>query len=290
MKRPGLKHLFVAIAIGMGSAIVMPATPASALMLEPNQETVMVGTAQELMNAIGSNRKIVLKPGRYEISAAMRGSNPHLKLDGELLYIDGVENLTIQGQSPSNTQVVIANTLSAVLNFRNCRGITLDSIEMGHVPQSHAICLGAVVLFLNSSQIHLNQMVLFGSGAFGLWVEQSHHLKFENSVVKQCSQGLMFLSDSRYLSFEKSMFIGNNGGVNLDGHSHDIRFSGSEFRNNVARANMDYVRYLFGGYNGASLEGVSVENCLITGNQLAGMTNSRDGLAMSGNRVEGNSW
>lgn len=279
------------LATSLGGAAAVFAAPVQAFDLQEDLlDVVRVHNATELMAAMGSNRRILLAPGKYEISAALAGDNPVFQREGQLLYIDGVENLSIEGAGADRTQIVIADTFSAVLNFRNSRNLQISGIEMGHVPQSHAICLGAVLFFENSSQIRLNQLSLFGSGAFGIWAEHTDHLRMRESVIKQCSQGLLFLSDAHHFSFEQSVFIDTVGGVNLADGSHDVHFADSVFRNNASRAGMAYVPYLFGNFDGGSFDSLSVSNCVITGNRFKSLASTQDGLNTSGNRVEGNSW
>lgn len=250
-------------------------------------QTLVVRNSQELIQAIGSNRRIILKPNLYQLRPELIGKHLHLKVEDNQIWIEDVENLIIQGEDLRTSKIVIEDALSQVLSFRRSRQVTLESLEMGHVPPANTVCLGAVLGFFESSEIRVRNCLLFGSGSFGIWTENSHHLDVEDSVIKECSQGLLFLHDSHHLNFRKVTFVDNVGGVNLSGESQYISFDQSQFINNYQAPGQYYTAYLFAGFNLAS---VQIKNSLIADNRLEGLSENASGPVLNQTRQQDNLW
>ena len=210
-------------------------------------QTLTVENTQQLLAAIGSNRTIILKANTYLLDKPQQAiQNPHVAYDPDTggPVIHNVHNLKLIGSDVRATKLVISSEIPNVLSFKNSSSIQLRSLEMGHVPQSGAICLGAVLSFVNSHSIDLSDLNLFGSGTFGLWLENSHHLIMNNSVIKECSQGVAFLSESTHVLLKNSTFVNNTGGLNLWDHS-DAQLSGVTITHNQAEQSPDYSKALF---------------------------------------------
>lgn len=210
-------------------------------------QTLIVENAQQLLNAIGSNRTIILKPNTYLLDKAANNiKNPHVIYDRDTggPVIQNVHNLKLIGSDVRASKLVISSEFPNVLSFKNSSAIHIRSLEIGHVPQSAAICLGAVLAFENSHSIELTDLNLFGSGTFGLWLENSHHLTLSNSVIKECSQGIAFLSQSTHVLMKNSIFVNNTGGLNLWDAS-EARLSGITMAHNQAELSQDYNKALF---------------------------------------------
>lgn len=211
-----------------------------------HRQTIYVSTASELLKAIAPQRTIVLRPNTYNLSGlAVPANHPYLTRDKDTggLIIKNVSHLTLRGEDVRATKIVISELAPHVLSFENSRQIQLESLEIGHVPQSQAICLGAVLGFHSSQNISLHNLNLFGSGTFGLWLENTQQLSLDNSVIKECSQGIAFLSESRQITFRNSIFVDNAGGLNLWDHSQ-ARVVGSQFIHNQAQKSKDYSKAL----------------------------------------------
>ncbi|PKL74803.1 MAG: hypothetical protein CVV27_18655, partial [Candidatus Melainabacteria bacterium HGW-Melainabacteria-1] len=177
---------------------------------------ISVETAAQLLKAIGPNRTILLKPNTYDLSVKAPAT-AYLEYDPHTggPVIKNVKNLRLIGSDVRATKVVINSPTAHVLSFKNSSGIQIRALEFGHIPQSDAICLGAVLGFESSHGIQLSDVNLFGSGTFGLWLENTRNLRLNNSVIKECSQGIAFLSGSRQITFSNSTFVNNDGGLNL---------------------------------------------------------------------------
>ena len=242
-----LLALTLAVPAGMTLANALGSGAAQAHALRPAYRVVTVESAAGLLDAIGPDRTIILKPNAYDLSAKMPIKHPdYLEYDKDTggLVIKNVRNLRLIGSDVRATKVVISQHFANVLSFKDSSGIEIRSIEFGHIPQSDSICLGAVLAFTNSRNIHLSDVNLFGSGTFGLWLENSRNLILDNSVIKECSQGIAFLSASRQIAFSNSTFVNNAGGLNLwDGS--EAMVSGSRFVHNHAERSLNYAKTLF---------------------------------------------
>ncbi len=209
-------------------------------------QTIYVNTASELLKAIAPHRTIILRPNTYNLSGlAVPANHPYLERNKDTggLIVKNIKQLTLRGEDVRATKIVISELAPHVLSFENSHQIQLESLEIGHVPQSHAICLGAVLGFHSSKNISLRDLNLFGSGTFGLWLENTQQLNLDNSVIKECSQGIAFLSESRQITFRNSIFVDNAGGFNLWDHSQ-ARVVGSQFIHNQALKSKDYSKAL----------------------------------------------
>ena len=80
-------------------------------------------SAAEFLDAIVSNREILLAPGAYDLSRPRSGTSPHVRCgkvyDGTEPIIVHVENLTIRGSSNGRVRVVAGPRYATVLTFSN---------------------------------------------------------------------------------------------------------------------------------------------------------------------------
>lgn len=256
--------------------VALLVAPPSAMAQTRVQGTFTVENSTQLLAAIGSNRTIVLRPNTYDISTRVPLKNAHLEFDKDTggLIIKNVRNLRLIGTDVRATKILTSQLAANVLSFKNSQNIEIRSLELGHVPQSEAICLGAVLAFEQSRGIRIRDVNLFGSGTFGLWLDQTQDLSLNDSVIKECSQGIAFMSASRGISLSNSIFVNNDGGLNLWDDSRVV-VSNSQFVHNHAERSRDYAKTLFDVHGKGSL---SVLNSRLTDNSalaLASGTQTR---------------
>lgn len=175
------------------------------------KENIEVENIIEFIKAIGSNRKIILKSGKYELSNLedlRRKPVYHERVfDGQEIIIQGVENLTIESQG-HKSELLIAPSYANVINFRDCSNITLSNLIFGHYPKKGS-CEGGVISIKNCNNININDSILFGSGTLGLILSNVNTLIFESSIIKECTYGIMEISDSKNIYFRRSVFTNN---------------------------------------------------------------------------------
>ena len=155
------------------------------------QEEVKVSTAEQLLNSIGSNKKIILTSNYYNLSTAQNVNNEHVEkqLNWDNTYFNAyvfknVVNMTIEG----NAEIVIDDINADVLHFERCGNITLSGLTVGHTTyyEKYA-CEGAVTEFNICDSIYINNCNLFGCGAIGISTNNVRNLQVNNSKIYECS-------------------------------------------------------------------------------------------------------
>ncbi|WP_010247647.1 stalk domain-containing protein [Acetivibrio cellulolyticus] len=200
---------------------------------------ITVSNVQELLDSIGSNRKIILKPGRYNLSEYGNydvSDNRHIKwvdtYDGKELIIYDVNNLTIESKDYKETEISIETYYSDVLSFKFSKGITLNNITMGHYPDK-GYCAGDVASFDYCSDISINNCDFYGCGTYGISAIDVNNMLVSGSIIRDCSYGIMDLGYCKSINFENNIFKDNEElcMVNMC-RCEDILFKACSFTNN----------------------------------------------------------
>ena len=227
-----------------------PATAAPSSNREP--KTIAVSTAEELVDAIGSNTVIVLSNGVYNLSEIHQGAYSTGEkswedvYDGKELWIENVHNLTIKGES-AGCEIVTDPRGANVLSFYKCTGITLENITAGHTLRTGS-CEGGVFHFEDCSDIRLTNTHMFGCGTMGLGLFSVSGAKVEDSSVYECTERLLYIWDSDRVSFANCIF--RDAEFLLEGvtiyDAENITFDHCEFINiRLEDLGMDMVNSLF---------------------------------------------
>jgi hypothetical protein len=206
----------------------------------PGIVDVTVSTTDELIAAIGSNKRILLEPGIYDLSKAAPGIDRTDGLvgweavpDGKELNIQGISNLTIEGLGRDRVEIRTAPRYAYIMNFRNVSNITLRNIVAGHEPQEY-MCDAGVLKFTDSSNIRISDSDLYGCGSMGLELRNVKELSFNNSIIRECSLRAIQIYDSEAIRFTGSRIINHPAYSNiiLLSGSKDIVFKDCELANN----------------------------------------------------------
>ncbi len=146
------------------------------------QEEFEINDSASLVNAIGSNRTLILNKGNYIFDKGVNLSN--------------INNLKIQGQGENREEVriLVKERYDDVITMDNVDNIEISNLTIGHEPEGY--CLGGVVMCKSSSNIQLNNLTLFGSGIEGLSLSKVENLRLENSMIRDCSYYSMTIVDS----------------------------------------------------------------------------------------------
>jgi hypothetical protein len=178
-------------------------------------EKILVGTTKELLNAIGSNKVIQLKPGIYNLDEIT--ITPNVRFDFGQLVIHNVENLTIESQKKELFVHFISNSESTVIKFDSCKNIQLNNIRLVRgIDASLTPLLG----IQHSSDVFINQCIFSGPSAKGI------ELRYTSNVQIRASQfeGL----DAEALSFDnvegfllKKSFMTNLGSTVLTAYKSE---------------------------------------------------------------------
>lgn len=166
---------------------------------EREQDVVYASTIDELLNSIGSNKRIILTSDYYNMYDAQNIENPcleqQLNWDDSCLtgyVIKDVINLTIEG----NAEIATNDIWADVLSFENCGKITLKGLTVGHTePLDEYRCEGAVTRFYNCENINIDGCNLYGCGAFGIYADFVRNLNVTNSKIYDCSYTGIWLTN-----------------------------------------------------------------------------------------------
>lgn len=190
--------------------------------LAASRQTVLVDNVEELMEALGDHREIILAPGRYNLSAwlgspsAKRtvhlfGYNPlsppglYLAYDG--LELAGFQDLTIRGQDTGDitAEIVTEDPYTAVLHFRNCENLRLAHFRAGHILQTGR-CSGAVLKLDLVQDARLESLDLYGCGTYGYEALGCANVTLRDSVIRSCTYGLISAAECRAMKIIRTTF------------------------------------------------------------------------------------
>jgi hypothetical protein len=194
---------------GEGNAPPPPADPPAA----PDARKVFeVTSADGLVDAIGPDRIVRLAPGEYNLSRVKQKDLPHVAwkkaYDGWDLWIGKVANLKIEGAGDTPVRVLVSPRYAYVLNLSEVEGLEFVNLELGHAPEP-GFCEGGIVNAAACKRLAFRRCVLFGCGTEGLTLRNVSELAFDDSVIRDCTYGILTAEKCRDLVFRRSAFKGN---------------------------------------------------------------------------------
>ena len=221
-------------------------------------KTITVSNSREFLEALGSDRIIELKPGKYNLSEwdpffnkqpeqarypdLKNRDNPKLAkgvswsdepYDGGELVLDGMKNLTIRGASAKsdNAEIIVDPRYAFVLKFVKCSNIVIEGLTAGHSEGGY--CQGGVFEFDNSSQITITGTNMYGCGTTGLSLSNVSDMKVSSSRIYECTYDIMTIIDGKNILFNKCVFNDNQefSLVNVS-RTNNVSFAGCEFLGN----------------------------------------------------------
>jgi hypothetical protein len=225
--------------LGSDGAWVITLPTASTITSEEKMVDVTVETAQEFVNAIGSNKRILLKPGVYNLSTIEQINNADNSVtwktvsDGKELNIQGIHNLTIEGMDSGKVEIKVSPRFANIMNFTNVSNITIKNIIAGHTPAPYK-CDAGVLKFTNSNDISIMNSELYGCGSIGLDLKNVKRLEASNCTIDHCSLRAIQIYDSETIKFTDIKIVDHEAYSNiimLSG-SKDVIFEKCEMANN----------------------------------------------------------
>lgn len=253
--------------------------PVMAQQTAAGPQVVKVSTSHELINAIGSNRTIVMNPGTYDLSTISTRESKYLTVDDdEGWIIHDVENLTIRAAVPLFVELVASSPFVNVLNFRDCKRVTIEGLLVGHHPQSTDV-QGAVFDLDRCTQMQIRNSVLFTSGMYGIRISQTGQLLAENTAVTDSTLYAAEIVGSTRITFRGTKFLKNRGGIAIQ-YSADILLVDCELDRNQCNGLLDLVE----------AEQVRLQSSRITGNRGDYLADPRAKVEIKDCLLEGNSF
>lgn len=253
---------------------------------------ITVANVDELLEAIGPDREIVMKPGTYDLRTAFDygAVNPRdyylwvQSGDGFELKIRGVQNMILRGSGMGNTEILTGSRYSNVLTLMNCTNVVLADFTAGHIQGGE--CMGGVLNIQGSMNVSAEGLGLFGCGTTGVRTELCSNVRISGCDIYDCSFTGIHASQTDGLTIEncKLRELGDlqfgGGQVFFLDQSRDVVVSGCEITDNTVAWLLNY--YI--------PEGMKLLNSTIARNRVEGcMFSIGSGwLEIDGNTFENN--
>ncbi len=254
------------------------------------KKVIRVNSIKEFTNALGSNRKIEIAAAEINISHMDEFMTDMFGYDGYEFSISDVSNLIIAGANNEPTKVLSEEGYSNVIAFDNSNKIALVNLSIGHTDPSDE-CGAAVLSFYTCKDVFIKDCDLFGSGSMGFVLGEVTNFEFNNSIIRDCSVGILNADASSNLTFEESEFRNNEGYDQISFYDTDnVTFTNCGIYENRS--------YYDPGYedNDASLfylneySSVYVTGCMITNNALPYYLRGAGEFDEGDNEFGGNNW
>ena len=260
-------------------------------LAKPEVQKVIVNNAKELINALGSNKHIILNKNTYNISSQANYSpNEKVKwekvFDGMELTLNNIENLTIEGNGKEPIEILAEPRYAWILGLYNCKGITLKNIKVGHtiVPNEYD-CNAGVLYITSSSNISISKCTLYGCGSEGISATNTTGLKMEDSIIEKCNLRIMYLLGCSDFTFKNSIFRNcKYQDMFLFYNSKNITFDRCEIKEN----NSILGSYKYPLIASNQSKGVKFTNSKFINNKVPILSSSEEKIDFTGSTFEGN--
>jgi len=255
---------------------------------QPEILEITVCSAEELVSALGSNRRILLMEGNYNLTniSADYKSNPLVYFedvyDGVELILDGVHNLTIQGTGDNKSEITVDPRYAYVVSFRNCSSISIDNIKVGHT--ENGTCAGGVFSFENSSCIKIDKSLMYGCGTIGLNLLHVTDMEITNSTIYECTYGIMNIIFGTRILYKNCIFKDNKEFTLVEiSSSSEIIIDSCTFLNNISN-------YQYPMFSISQSENVFVEHSKFVNNKALMLIKQEDFVLDESNTFEDNTF
>ena len=195
-----------------------------ALAAAAQGNTIIVNNAAELVNALGSDRTIVIATNQpLNITEAIdqrvgEGTLPEgetyydpvtaaaitaqvtyaSNTDGNTLQVRGCNNLTIRS-ARGNATLLATPRYANVLEFIHCNNVLLENIIMGHTQDGY--CDKGVLELDGCNHVTINDCDLFGCGTEGFVIEACNDVTVNRTTVHDCTYYTMHIVRSNQVRF-----------------------------------------------------------------------------------------
>lgn len=148
----------------------------------------------DILEKEGDGRIFAMSPlraGEYLTLDSSPGIFRSEVFDGIELILNGLENITIEGEGESRSRILVSPRYANVLNFKDCANIKLVNLEIGHTEEGY--CEGGVLNLISCDNIEVKNCELFGCGTIGVLAENSRNFRCISSVICHCTYGIICL-------------------------------------------------------------------------------------------------
>lgn len=314
--------------LGSDGALIAIQSTASSNSINEKIVDVTVSNAQEFVSALGSNKRIILKPGVYNLSDIQQTDSTDNSVswktvqDGKELNIQNIHNLTIEGMESGKVEIKVSPRFANIMNFTNVQNVTIKNIIAGHTPAQYE-CNAGVLEFTNSNDISIMNSELYGCGSIGLFLNNVKRLQADNCKIDHCSlravefrnsedinltscniinheaySNIIMLSNSKNITFEKCEMANNNnfGWSFIEAYDKStilldkcVIKNNSESTNPNVRFNNIYF-FETTDYNGVSDSKITLKDSEISNNTCDNLADNKESLDLENCTLNNNSW
>jgi hypothetical protein len=253
---------------------------------ESKTQEIAVSNADQLLECLGPNRRIILSAGDYDITAVAEkvADFPFLLregvFDGVQLIINDLENLTLANAQGARPHVYVAPQYAFPLMFRNCRNVTIEGMRVGHFPEEGS-CLGGVIALHGCKNVQIVDSELYGCGTVGIEVVDGDAIYMERCVIEKCNTGFATISKTTNISIRETIIRDNKA---VDGivmsNADGVTISGCTFERNASWDQESEGRLI--ETNGSP--NVVIENSIFVENGLRFDLDQEPNVRLRGNR------
>ena len=218
-----------------------------------------VENAVELLNSIQNNRKILLKPGTYNLSnvSASKINNAKVNESYGQIVINDVRNLAIEPESGGDILICITDPYSPVMSFESGGNITLRGITAGHDVEP-GYCSGSVLSFDSIDGLTIDKCKLYGCGTYGIEATGTYTAEITDTEIYECTYGLVDIRNSSAFHFKNCTLRDSKDMSMLCLNSvYDITFEDCTFKGNNSMAYESCSFVELGEYDSATFRGCS---------------------------------
>ena len=159
-----------------------------------DRDVVYAATTEELLKALRPDTEVHLTGRSYNLSHALGYGNFggdyydwNNIYDGYELTVYNLVNFSIVADKPG-IEIVTAPRYAAVMRFESCRNLRFEGFTAGHTDGA-GTCTGAVLNFVNCSDVAVERCDLYGCGTYGAELDRCRNLTIRDSVIRDCSYG-----------------------------------------------------------------------------------------------------
>ena len=172
---------------------------------EAPSETINVSNSTELLEAIGSNREIILADGVYTLDNALEIGT----------YSAGVQALTIKAENPGKAEILSKDGYEPVVKIYSSEDIEFDGLILGHETISYEDGCGSgeyssgyVVQAYSSNNVTVKNCDLYGCGTIAIVVTGTDNFTAENCIMRDCKESIANISGEN-LQIKNCIISGN---------------------------------------------------------------------------------
>ncbi len=176
--------------------------PSTALEDDSYGQITYVDNVDDFLLSIADDTQIILEEGVYNLSEAKVDTGWTAEDQDYNEYRDylyGVDNplranhLKVTGEG--DVSIITEDGYSYVLTILDSDDVVLQNLTLGHeIEMGH--CDGGVVKIAASDHVSIENCDLYGCGTYGATIEGVSYYSMENTVIHDCTKGLVELQNA----------------------------------------------------------------------------------------------